>query len=413
MKLAVIDANYNDRIFSGLAATWLRWELEQAGVKESTPEEADVLLVTVSSQQGIKAVKRELRRAKNNRAKVVLGGGGCYAPAVFGELADVICVGEGARFVRTLLRMGYGAACSLPEAWIPGDTRMVDPGREFPWEIPPLMNTDGFVRLFGSRGCRYRCLFCQTGWEAPYRVNPDMGGVCRLAQRLTREGRQVAIVTNDGAEEHIRLAGRQEFISVRVDNLKRIMPLSRAVTKSVRLGVEGVSERLRKAVGKPVGNEDLLRLSFDLLGAGVGVRWFFIPGLPGETAGDYDELRYLVSNLKRLPKGAVMMNFHAFIPQPATPLSIFPLRDEYWEPFDEFRRWFFHGPGFTRRVQIVAPARYQGRLDRAMESMAATEDELRRGWWEADNPNWRVRYLAAPDRLRKIARVYARHTGAT
>ena len=198
---------------------------------------------------------------------------------------------------------------------------------------------------------------------------------------------------------------------MRLSSLIRMMPIDRTVTKGVRIGVEGIAERLRLAVGKPVGNADLLNATFSLLANGVGVRWFFIVGLPGESDADYEELRFLVREVHKLPKGVVMMNFHAFIPQPATPLCVLPLADDYWERFDEFRRWFFHGPGFTRHVQIIAPSQYPGRLKRAMESMATTEAELRRGWWEHDNPNWRVRYLATPERLRQLARVYARRVG--
>lgn len=291
MKIAVIDANYSKNRYWGLAATWLRWELERAGVTETAPELAEFLLVTVSSQQGASKVRGTLRRLGNKQARVIVGGGGAYGPAVFDGLADCICVGEGARFIHTML------------------------------------------------------------------------------------------------------------------------PLSRRVTKSVRIGVEGPSERLRRAVGKPVANVDLLNATFCLLANGIGVRWFFIVGLPGETVADYEDLRFLVSELKKLPKGCVMMNFHAFIPQPATPLSVLPLRDDYWERFDEFRRWFFHGPGFTRRVQIVAPAQHAGRLKRSQESMAATETELRRGWWQHDNANWRVSYNATPASMRRIARVYATKTG--
>ncbi len=411
LKLAVIDANYSREEYVGLAATWLRWELQRAGIAESAPELADVLLVTVSSQQGIGAVRGALRRITNRRARVVLGGGGAYAPAVFEGLFDVACVGEGARFVRTLLSEGYDAACALPEAWVPGESRPVVPSPEFPWELPPLNHPDGTVRVFGSRGCRYRCLFCQTGWEATYRVNPNPTHLQSQIRKLEHQGRRIAIVTNDGAEEGVHVSGQQEFLSVRLQNLKRLMPLSRKQVKSVRIGVEGISERLRLAVGKPVANDDLLRASFDLLANGVGVRWFFIPGLPGETDSDYEELQYLTRELRRLPKGVVMMNFHAFIPQPATPLCILPLVDDYWERFDEFRRWFFHGPGFTRRVQIIPPAQYPGRLARAQESMAATESELRRGWWEHDNANWRVQYRAGPEQLRRVAGVYTRHLG--
>lgn len=411
MKLAVIDANYTQDKYEGMGAAWLRWELYRAGVSESPPELADVLLCTVSSQQGISELRGAIKRTGNKQAKVVIGGGGAYAPAVFDGIAHAICVGEGARFVRTLMADGYDAATALPECWTPGDSRPVIPNTDFPWEVPPLKHPDGTVRVFGSRGCRYRCLFCQTGWETIYRVNPEPERLQQQVRMLERQGTRLAIITNDGAEIGVRLTGQSEFLSVRLDNLKRLMPITRQTTKSVRIGVEGVSERLRVAVAKPVSNADLLNVTFGLLANGVGVRWFFIPGLPGETDADYDDLRFLVGELHKLPKGVVMMNFHAFIPQPATPLSVLPLVDDYWERFDEFRRWFFHGPGFTRHVQIIAPAQYSGRLKRATESMAATEAELRRGWWEHDNANWRVQYLTGPERLRKTAGIYARRVG--
>jgi len=415
MRYAVIDSNYSDEGHSGMAATWLRWELEQASLTEYPVHEADVVLLTVSSQQGVGRVRTETRKLRriNPPAKVIIGGGGGYGPAVFDPYADIICVGEGPRFIRTLFADGYEAAGDLPEAWVPGDSRPVVPFTDFPWELPPLNHPDGTVRVFGSRGCKFNCLFCQTGWENTYRPNPDPQRLTMQIDAMERAGRRMAIVTNDAAEEHVRLRGQQEFISVTLHNtLKNLLPLTRDQAKGVRFGVEGVSERMRRLVGKPIPTDDLLHVSAELLAGGVGVRWFFIPGLPGERDDDWDELRQAVMEIKRhIHKGVVMMNFHAFIPQPATPLSVLPLVDEYWERYDEFRRWFFHGPGFTRRVQLVNPARYPGRLERATESMAATEAELRRGWFGHDNPNWRVRYNRDPDEMRRIARIYAKRAG--
>jgi radical SAM superfamily enzyme YgiQ (UPF0313 family) len=414
LRFSVIDSNYTDEGHSGMAATWLRWELEQAGITEAKPEESDVILMSTSSQQGVARVRAEVRAAKrqNRAVKVVLGGGGCYAPAVFDPYVDMACVGEGPRLLRILLRDGWKAAAALPEAWIPGEARDVIPCREFPWELPPLNHPDGTVRVFGSRGCRYSCLFCQTGWESSYRPNPNPERLQRQAKAITQSGKRLAIVTNDAAEEHVGMMGQQEFISVTLHNtMKRLGNITREQTKGVRFGVEGVSERLRRAVGKPIPSEDLIRTSADLLANRVGVRWFFVVGLPGESAQDWMEFRNTVQELKRhISKGVVMMNFHAYIPQPATPLCVIPLRDEYWERFDDFRTWFFHGPGFSRHVQLVSPARYPGRLQRALESMAATESELRRGWFEHDNLNWRVRYNRTPSELRRLARIYAKRT---
>lgn len=41
-----------------------------------------------------------------------------------------------------------------------------------------------------------------------------------------------------------------------------------------------------------------------------------------------------------------------------------------------------------------------------MESMAATEAELRRGWFEHDNPNWRVQYVCDTGKRRALAWQY-------
>lgn len=405
MKISVIDSNYSDRKYSGLAASWLRWELSNAGIKECSPLTADYLLCTVSSQQGISDLKREIKKTGNGTAKIILGGGGCWGPAVFENIADYICVGEGQNFIRSFIFGGIDAIRNLPETWIKGETKKVVPSDSFPWDCPPLNHPDGTVRVWGARGCKKKCLFCQTGWEQTYSPSKNNIMLQNQIDYLLKVGRRVAVITNDGAEETVKIHGQQEFLSVSYEFLKE-MEINRNITKSVRIGVEGVSERLRNAVKKPVDNDGLLKLTKKCLSAGVGVRWFFIAGLPFETENDWNELKYLVLNLHGIDKGVVMLNFHAYIPQPATPLSVLPVVDEYWEWFDNFRTWFFNGPGFTRHVQIVSPAQYKGRMERSCESMAASEQEIRSGWFEKDNKNWRVKYLLSPYNLRTVAKKY-------
>ena len=412
-KIAIVDSNYNKSKYRGLAASWLKWELNKYGIEESEPGKADILLLTVSSQQGIKALKREINRTKNKKAIKILGGGGAWAPAVFENVADIICVGEGKQFIKTLLKDGVEAAAKSENAWIKGERRKVVPSNEFPYDLPPIMHPDGLVRIFGSRGCKSKCLFCQTGWERNYTTNPYQTKLQRVADSLSRKKIKFSLVTNDGAQEKTIIKGQSQFLSMRLSNLRKIMPITKKMTRSVRIGVEGISERLRLAVGKPIKNKDLYDTTIKLLNEGIGARWFFIPGLPNETKSDWDELKDLIQMIGKIKKGVVMMNFHAFIPQPATPLSVLPVNDGYWDLFDEMRTWFFHGKGFTTRCQIVSPAQHKGRMSRACESMAASESEIREGWFEKDNPNWRVKYLATPEKLRKIAKKYDEKTKKT
>jgi len=405
LKVAIIDSNYNRREYRGLAATWLQWEIEKAGIRECDPQAADYLLCTVSSQQGYKALKREIKRSGNKTAKVMLGGGGCWGPAVFEEIADYICVGEGQNFVRTFLKHGEDGIKKLPETWIRGESKQVVPSDSFPWDCPPLRHPDGTIRIFGSRGCKHKCLFCQTGWERKFIKTKNTEKLRSTINYLIRNNKHVLYTSNEVYEEDYVFKGKSVDISARYENINKTK-IKKHDFRSVRIGIEGVSERLRKAIGKPVDNNGLLDLTYDVLSKGIGIRWFFIAGLPFETAEDWKEIKYLVKQLHKLSKGVVMMNFHAYIPQPATPLCVLPLEDEYWERYYDFQCWFFDGPGFTRRVQIVNPSKYNGRIERAMQSMAANENELRKGWMKQDNRNWRVKYLLTPDKMRTLAKKY-------
>lgn len=407
MRVALIDANVVDQQFVGLAASWLRWECARHGVELVEPHDADVILVTASSQQGIPSVRGALRRAKVQGKPIVVGGGGCYGPAVFDEVATVCCVGEGERFIDVLLAKGLDAAMALPEAWIPGETRQVIPSQQFPWSVPPIMHPDGKVRLFESRGCKHKCLFCQTGWERHYIPHPDVRRLKQQCNAFSQNKVPIDLVTNDAGHTLVVNAIKGlDAISIRCDALSKVDIIR--LPRMVRLGVEGVSARLRRAVGKPITTDALVENTEKLCSAGKSVRWFFVCGLPCETAEDYAELDDIARAVRGFSKGIVQAVFHAFIPQPATPLCVLPLVDEYWEPFNEWRRRFFAGDLGSKRLHILPPARYATRLKHAMESMAATEQELRRGWMTVDNRNWRVKYVATPTQMRVAAEKYVK-----
>jgi len=411
MRIGIIDSNYSKREHRGLAATWLQWELERAGVKECPPEVADVLLCTVSAPEGVPGLRTQLKKYWNGRSRVILGGGGAWSPAVFEKVVDLICVGEGQNFMRTLLTEGLEAAESLPEVWRRGEEKLVIPSQSFPWDCPPLNHPDGTVRVWGSRGCKKKCLFCQTGWQQKYLPNPNPARVQRQIFDLEKRNRRIAVITNDGAADNFEFSGQQQFVSASYSALKK-MNMDRKIMKSIRVGVEGVSERLRRAVRKRVDNQGLVELCKRAADAGVGVRLFYVVGLPGETDADWAEFQGLIDMIKvTLDKGVIMMNLHGFIPGPAHNLGVLPLKDEYWERFSRFKDWFFGGPGFTKHVQIVAPAMYKTRLKNSCKAMCATPEQLRKGWLKDDNPNWRVQYLLTPAQLRAKALKYADEVG--
>ena len=422
---AVIDATVTktQARFRGLAAKYIQWALEQSGARVVDPCDADYILTTIVSPHEYEFLPRALKRhgiaplrSQRIRQKVILGGQGALSPAVFDPFIDVACVGEGKNFLATLINDGFSAACQRDNAWVPGETRFVIPDDDFPWDAPPTMAEDGVVRIYASRSCKKKCLFCHTGWATTYRETDDEDRLVRQYKQLVKAGHRVNVVTNDApalsffddltAMEHFSASysQTQEMIKHGIGNVA-------GKVKSLRFGAEAPSTRLRKIVGKPIDSYDLLRLSAELLNTGVGVRWFMIAGLPGETSDDWDELRDIVIKARHIiKKGALQLSFTAFCPDAAAPLCLAPLDDGYHARFTAFWKWYFDGPGFTRKVQLLKCAGPESRLRHAMGSMAATEDELRRGWLDRDPPNWRVQYPLIHT-ARRAYNVYACRVG--
>jgi len=234
-----------------------------------------------------------------------------------------------------------------------------------------------------------------------------MDRVRRQAKILKSKGYRVVITTNDGFDRSIPRIPGQSYLSGRFDSLLKFGPVGRKDTRCIRIGLEGISERMRVLIGKPATNKQIANVSWQLAKNGIDVRWFFIPGLPGETEDDYRELKDLIlwlrkSNYPRI----VLTNMHAFLPMPATPFGILPLEDSYYDRFHDFYWWHTGGPGYTDRFHLVSPCMPKERLRRSRMNMAASEDELREGWFKKDNPNWRIKYPASPQKLRRLAQEY-------
>lgn len=402
-----MDASYPNGGGMGLGASWLQWEIETrhtSALEIVADGPADVILASVQSQQVLPQLKTALKRSGVRSPVVVIGGPGAYAPVVFGDVADMACVGEGRQWVSALASGGIEAADALACSWRPGRADVV-PATEFPWDSPPARMQDGTCRIWWSRGCRRKCLFCQTGWESTYRKRSDTATAEAHGRTLTQRGERVVYVTNDHSDLTPQAVRHDTHGSVTFDGL-RAMLASGALSRlrNVRVGVEGISERLRRFVRKPIAATALVDVTVDALHSGVNMVWFLIVGLPTEMPADYDELRETILAIKRrCRKGLVRLAFHAFLPHPAAPLSCLPLVDEYWERFEEFRRWFFNGPGATARVQIVPPAQYATRLKQAMANMACDATQLRSGY--ADGLNRNVRAIAYPTRAVYLAEV--------
>jgi len=396
VKYSIFDACFSEQKQAGrgMSASYLAWELARHGITECSINESDCILATCQSTEAAEAIR--LLRKRYPSKKIICGGAASTSPYSLGLWCYVVCVGDGQRFLGMLFQNGYEAARQLPNAWINGDERRVSIDQGFPWDMPPIQAEDGAYRLWCGRGCKHKCKFCQTGWAYEYSENPNPQSLQDTAKRMIDGGKKVAYLSND-VMQHSFYASLPptEHGSYSVAFLKKHgLPPAR----QVRIGVEGVSERLRRSVSKPISDEDLIGCTRWLNANGKSVRWFMIAGLPGETDEDWQHLRDIIQRWKTLtPKGVLALSFTAFCPDPATPFATVALDDGYWTRFLDFREWFFSGRGWSNRVKIMQPQQPDSRLKKAMLSMGLSELQLREGGYIS--PNSRLLYPYA-DKIR-------------
>jgi radical SAM superfamily enzyme YgiQ (UPF0313 family) len=384
MKISVLDACFPiDNQSEGMAAIYLKWIVGKCGSEVVNPSESDVIFVTCVDPRNAKYIEKV--RKKYPSKFIVAGGAGALAPYSLGKAADVVCVGSGDKFISTMLSNGIDSACQLDNAWIDGEKRAVSVAGGFPWDLPPIEAEDGAFRLWCGVGCKKKCAFCQTGWSVPYEENDNPSRLLKQIKALQRNGKKFAYLSNDPTQhsffKNLPSVGHGSF------SLQYIKKYGLPNARQIRLGVEGVSEKLRSLVNKPISHDDLVKSAIWLNNNKKSVRWFMIAGLPGETQEDWVELRQAVQDWKRhCEKGVLALSFTAWQPEPATPFGIMPINDDYEQNFDEFKAWFFDGIGWSNRIKLMKPAGAKNRLESAVYRMGLSEKQVRIGgnWGQND-----------------------------
>jgi radical SAM superfamily enzyme YgiQ (UPF0313 family) len=178
-----------------------------------------------------------------------------------------------------------------------------------------------------SRGCKHRCLFCQYGWLKPYR-EADITDIEEVVRRVRTKSVRVFAADRFNHSRYPEIRARLKRIG-KCDTgsditIQEILahPEWLAYTRKVRVGVEGQSEQLRRQIGKPYTNDDIVRFCALVSEAGIAsLDWYMIYGLPGETDADTNAFDDLLRSVDAaLPVGFnLAIHFNAFQPNAQTP----------------------------------------------------------------------------------------------
>ncbi len=197
----------------------------------------------------------------------------------------------------------------------------------------------GMYLFEGTRGCPSRCPFCLLGNSYRFR-HEEVAPPDEATGAIGIVGGGVSF--HPHLEENIRgLQARGLSVhlpSLRIDAVPmRVIELLKDDIKTLTFGIEAGTERLRRFVGKPMRDEDILSKIAQILSVKpFNLKLYFMIGLYGERMEDIDAIAVLVKQIHHLtirmgaPKGAVgsiTTHVSPFVPKPWTPFQWLPMEE--------------------------------------------------------------------------------------
>lgn len=287
------------------------YEVEYAGI--DTINQYDVVLVSITSDCDWWPFMRERLKWPKGSYLVVAGGAGVLNVRPFLQLVNVFMIGRGEFILPAMLAahekgdrynsdsMIWSESFAIENKYKIAQTRQVYPHQ--------FTLTNGKTFQEHSIGCPNKCLFCGYTWHRKYIGD---GTFTAGADSMASGNREHTII-----------------------DLLKLPPSEWQKTGPLRMvGLDGMSERLRLAVNKPITRE-MLRSFFRGLASIMPphqVKMYCIVGYPEETESDWheflDDLNIVDKELSPTKKQwSLLVHFTPFRAMPATPAACWPMSD--------------------------------------------------------------------------------------
>lgn len=293
-------------------------------------------------------------RDRGDAHPLVWGGGqGLHNPLPMAPAMDLIVIGDAEVPLPSLLgawerhagdrRAFLRAASTVPSVYVPSihDRREVVVKQAVSSTIRATLDEsitvshDGSRRIEIARGCRYKCTFCSLGWRTPVRENDGAA----IVREIARSPKRVHLQAGD-AESHSQIGAIRDALRAhggtdlgwtgRLDTLLD-NPDTVGGQKRYAFGVEGVSARLRRGVGKGYLTDERLiadtcRFFESIEGDSKGrAAWHMMSGLPTEQPEEAIDLLRVLGEINerrvnRVPRN-LSIHWQPFQPLPGTPMQ--------------------------------------------------------------------------------------------
>lgn len=320
------------------------YTVEFAGM--DTVHRYDLILVSLTSDCDWWPYVQERTQWQRGNYKVIIGGAGLLHITPFLPFADYFMFGRGEDLIVPLVRGierdgGFAhESIAFRGAFSPDGIYQIAQARApYPHRIR-LSERRSFCE--GPIGCNHKCLFCGYTWHRRF---------CSEYDHYQMEDSLFGPV-----------ADRERAMLDLHDNPESIDFAHLRTT-----AIDGMSERLRRMVGKPITREimlEFLRAMITYRGAPHQLKFYNIVGYPTETESDWVEFVDTLAEAdgdapQREKQWSIVLHSTPFRPMPATPLACAPMS------YRNYRGQI----GKTLGPQLKGNLIYQGRSLWAVESM--------------------------------------------
>lgn len=298
-----------DGLGYGLELCLARAGLTAHVVTPSTVSGCDVLLVSMFWYRNVYEFEAFCRaagiRRGTGRPWIIAGGmQATMTPEVVAEFVDWVFVGDADDHLGAVVaEVVASGTCTHPSVYASGMAGVPEPVRCAPSGYMISTNEDGgTLRCEIARGCKYKCAFCCLSGLKPYAEVP----FSEIEPHIKRAAEKRASFFAPERVCHSEWATIKRALKAHgvhdMGQDARLEHLQEVDGASVTFGLEGLSERLRRSIGKPFSDAmiiDRMRGFVESRKNVARVSVYFIAGLPGENDDDWAAVWSLFEEIGR------------------------------------------------------------------------------------------------------------------